>query len=214
MNKYDASQMQNYESTHAGFSEHYKGNPPWEIGKPQAPFVTSADLVSGPLLDAGCGTGNTSIYFAARGLKVTGVDFVDSAIRQARSKADERNLSIEFLVKDALTFAQWDRQFASVIDSGLFHVYAGKKEQRDYVCGLTHVTQPNGRLFLLTFTDEAPEGGVSRQELLDRFAAGWAFESIESVRGEINPAFAAENPGAFAPGGPKMWFAIIRRARE
>jgi cyclopropane fatty-acyl-phospholipid synthase-like methyltransferase len=162
------------------------------------------------VLDAGCGTGNTALFFAARGHRVTGIDFVEEAIRRARAKAAERGLPVEFLVKDAMTLGAWDERFASVIDSGLFHIYAGD-ERRRYVQGLAHVVQPGGHLFLFTFTGEAPEGGVSRQQVYDIFADGWNVESVELVRGEVNPAFTAEFPDAFPEGGPKGWFAIIRR---
>lgn len=209
--KYDPSAMQNHPSTYAGFTKIYtESNPPWDIGKPQPPFVAVADQVVSPVLDAGCGTGGTSLFFAAQGHRVTGIDFVELAIRRARAKAAERGLSVEFLIKDAMTLGDWDRRFASVIDSGLFHIYAGDERQR-YVQGLAHVLKPGGRLFLFSFNDDPswPGGGVSRQELYDAFADGWDVESLELVRGEVNPAFAAEFPEEFA--NRKMWFAIIRR---
>jgi SAM-dependent methyltransferase len=208
--QYDPSAMQSHPSAHVGFSKIYEGNPPWDIGKPQPPFVTIADRVVSPVLDAGCGTGNTALFFAALGHQVTGIDFVDEAIRRARAKAAERGLTAKFLIKDAMTLGEWGERFASVIDSGLFHIYAGD-ERRCYVQGLMNVVQPGGRLFLFTFTEEAPEGGVSRQQLYEIFADGWDVESVELVRGEMSPAFTAEFPDAFPEGGPKGWFAIIRR---
>ena len=213
--KYDPKAMQNYTSVQEGFTEHYNATPPWDIGKPQAPFLTVADRIKSPVLDAGCGTGSTAIFFAARGHAVTGIDFVEKAIERARLKAAGQDLAVNFLVKDALTLSSWHERFASVIDSGLFHVYAGKDQkqaQKSYVQGLAHVLQPGGRLFLLSFTEEAPEGGVSQQELTDIFADGWEIESVQQVTGEINPAFLAEHPEAFSAAGPKMWFAVIRRA--
>jgi SAM-dependent methyltransferase len=203
-----------HESAKAGFTKFYAdGIAPWEIGKPQPPFVAVAEHVLGPVLDAGCGTGNAALFFAARGLQVSGIDFVEYAIRQARAKAAERGLSVEFLVKDAMTLIDWDRQFASVIDSGLFHVYHGNDRHR-YVRGLSHVLKPGGRLFLFCFSDEVPsdDGGVSKQELYETFSAGWEVESIQLVRdGEINPSFRARFPQWYPNGGPAMWFAVIRR---
>jgi len=96
------------------------------------------------LLDAGCGTGDTTLYFANLGRKVTGIDFVEEAIRRAQAKAAERGLSAEFLVKDAMTLVEWDRSFMSVIDSGLFHVYEDHNDQERYVRGLAHVLMPGG----------------------------------------------------------------------
>ena len=192
-----------------GFTREYAGDPPWEIGRPQRPFVAVADRVIGPMLDCGCGTGNTALFFAARGLAVTGVDFVEEALRRARVKADERGLAVEFVRKDAMTLADWDRRFASVIDSGLFHVYSGEERQR-YVTGLASVLKPGGRLFLFCFSDEeprAPGGGVSIKDLKESFSRCWEIESVETVRGEVNPAFA----DAFSKGGPLGRFAVIRR---
>jgi len=98
-----------------------------------------------------------------------------------------------------------------VIDSGLFHVFPDD-EQRRYVRGLAKVLEPGGRLFLLCFSDEEPgtEGPrrVSRQELYDAFADGWEVESVEPIRLEVNPECKAVS---FSEGGPKAWFAVVRR---
>ncbi len=195
----------------ATFENAYAGKAPWDIGKPQRPFVAVADRVTSPVLDAGCGTGDTALFFAARGHAVTGIDFLDEPIRRARVKAAERGLPAEFLVKDALTLGDWNERFASVIDSGLFHVFSDD-DRRRYVEGLAQVVEPGGRLFLMCLSDEEPgtEGPrrVSRQELYDAFADGWEVESIQPVRVEVNPEFTAVT---FSEGGPKAWFAIIRR---
>lgn len=209
--------MQDHPSVKVGFTRIYaEGNPPWEIGKPQQPFVDVSDKVTGPVLDCGCGTGSTSLFFAARGLQVTGIDFVEEAIQQAQTKAKELNLSVEFMVKDAMTLDEWDKSFASIIDSGLFHV-CDKDETilQKYLKGLTHVLKPGGHLYLFCFSDKmAPLGveGMTQQELYSTFANGWEIESLELVRGESNPAFVAEFPEWDSNNGePKMWFAIIRR---
>jgi cyclopropane fatty-acyl-phospholipid synthase-like methyltransferase len=195
----------------AAFEKFYTGPAPWDIGKPQPAFTAVADQVAGPILDAGCGTGEHALFFAARGHRVVGIDFVDEAIRRARRKAAERGLAVEFLVKDATALAQWGERFASVIDCGLFHVFSDE-DRRRYVRGLAEVVEPGGRLFLLCFSDEEPgtEGPrrVSRQELYDAFADGWAVESVQPVQVEVNPEFTEVK---FSQGGPKAWFAVVRR---
>jgi cyclopropane fatty-acyl-phospholipid synthase-like methyltransferase len=195
----------------AHFEESYRGEAPWDIGRPQRPFTSIADRVSSPILDVGCGTGDTSLFFAARGCHVTGIDFTKEAIRRARAKAAEQKLDVEFLVKDALTLADWDARFSTVLDSGLFHVLSDEDRQR-YVRGLANVIDAGGQLFLMCFSNEEPgtEGPrrVSRQELHDAFKSGWNIESIEAVRVEVNPMFTEAN---FSESGPKAWFAIIRR---
>jgi len=204
-------ELKDIESPQKGFELCYEQPTPWELGRPQKPFLAVADRVVGPVLDAGCGTGNTSIYLAALGREVTGIDFVESALEKARAKASERGLNVRFLRRDAMTLADWDESFASVIDSGLFHVYEG--EARDlYVRGLRRVLRSGGRLFLLSFAADAHEGGISLEQLARVFSDGWQVESVESVQGEINPQFVAQHPDAFPQEGPKMWFAVIRRA--
>jgi hypothetical protein len=118
---------------------------------------------------------------------------------------------VEFLIKDALTLGDSGRRFATVIDSGLFHVFSDD-DRRRYVQGLARVVEPDGRLFLMCFSDEEPgdQGPrrVSRQELYEAFADGWEVESVEATRAELNPGFTEVK---FSEGGLKTWFAVIRR---
>ena len=52
-------------------------------------------------LDAGCGTGFLSFELAARGHRVTGIDFAPAMLIEARRKAAERGVSIRFEEGDA-----------------------------------------------------------------------------------------------------------------
>ncbi|MBI3406808.1 MAG: class I SAM-dependent methyltransferase [Planctomycetes bacterium] len=193
------------------FASVYQGQIPWEIGRPQKVFVEVADQVAGSILDAGCGTGENAFFFAARGHQVTGIDFVEEAIRRAKQKATERGLPVTFLLKDALTLSEWTERFDSVIDSGLFHVFTDD-DRRRYVAGLAHVLKPGGRLSLICFSDEEPgtQGPrrVSRQELQAAFAQGWTIESLTRARFEVIPNL---KDLSFSEGGPKAWFAVARR---
>jgi SAM-dependent methyltransferase len=201
----------NNSADRATFENFYDGNAPWDIGKPQGTVAAVANRVAGPVLDAGCGTGEHALFFAARGHRVIGIDFVEEALRRARVKAADRGLAVEFLVKDATARGDWGERFASVIDCGLFH-RSSDDDRRRYVRGLARVLEPGGRLFLVCFSDEEPgaEGPrrVSRQELHDAFADGWEVESIQPTRIDVHPEFTDVK---FSEGGPKAWFAIVRR---
>ena len=194
------------------FESFYAGQAPWDIGRPQKAFIEAADQITGSVLDAGCGTGENALFFAGRGCRVTGIDFVEEAIRRARRKAQEKGLSATFLVKDALTLKDWSERFDYVIDSGLFHVFFSDKDRKRYVEGLATILNPGGRLFLECFSDEEPgtQGPkrISRQELHDAFAYGWQVESIEATRAEVRPDF---KEFLFSEGGPKAWFVVVRR---
>src|SRR5262245_60382397 len=111
------------------FADLYAGKAPWDIGKPQPNFVAVADQISGSVLDAGCGTGDNALFFAGRGQKVTGIDFLSEPIARAKQKAADRNLKATFLVMDALELQHLPEQFDSVIDSGLFHVFSDEDRQ-------------------------------------------------------------------------------------
>src|SRR6185312_9182951 len=83
------------------------GTPPWDIGRPQAPFLALAEsgAVRGRVLDVGCGTGEHTLMVAGLGLDATGVDTAAAAIATAEGKARDRGLEARFLVHDALTLA-------------------------------------------------------------------------------------------------------------
>jgi SAM-dependent methyltransferase len=193
------------------FENLYAGQAPWDIGKAQKAFLDVADRITGPILDAGCGTGDNALFFASRGHKVTGIDFLEEPIQRARRKATERGLQATFLVKDAVALKDWTERFDTVIDSGLFHVFSDE-DRRRYVEGLAAVLKPGGRLFLLCFSVDEPgtQGPrrVSKKELHDAFAAGWAIESIEPSRFEVRPDL---KDITFSEGGPRAWFMVAKR---
>jgi cyclopropane fatty-acyl-phospholipid synthase-like methyltransferase len=170
-----------------------------------------ADRITGSILDAGCGTGDTALFLASRGCKVTGIDFIEEAINRAKRKAGERGVPATFLVKDATTLKDWRERFDGVIDCGLFHGFSDD-DRRRWVEGLAIVLKPGGRLFLLCLSDEEPgthgPRRVSKKELHEAFAEGWSTESIQLTRVEVRPDF---KEFSFSEGGPKAWFAVVRR---
>src|SRR5262249_34385572 len=93
------------------FASLYAGQAPWDIGKPQKPCIDVADRITGSVLDAGCGTGETALFLAGRGNQATGFDFLEEPIRRAKQKAAERGLPVTFLVKDATLLADWSERF-------------------------------------------------------------------------------------------------------
>jgi len=195
------------------FQSLYAGQAPWDIVGPQKAFVDVADQITGSILDAGCGTGENALYFASRGHKVTGIDFLAEPINRAKQKAADRGLAATFLVMDALALDDQPQIFDTVIDSGLFHVFSDN-DRRRYVLALATVLKPGGQLFLLCFSDLEPgtQGPrrVSRNEIEVAFAERWKVESIEPSTFEIRPDL---KEMSFSEGGPKAWFVVVRRAR-
>jgi cyclopropane fatty-acyl-phospholipid synthase-like methyltransferase len=182
--------------------------PPWDIGRPQRAFVRLADrgLLSGRLLDAGCGTGEHALLAAARGAVAMGVDISPRAVERARDKAAERGLPARFEVADVLSLERLGMTFDTVIDSGVFHVFDDEDRAR-YVTSLASVLRAGGHCYLMCFSDRQPGDygprRVRQDELRAAFGDGWAVTSIEADTFEVNPGMPA--PAALA------WLAAIRR---
>lgn len=117
--------------------------------------LASEGRFAGPVLDAGCGTGENALQVASLGLAVLGVDVTETALAIEREKADERGIEIEFAVADALKLERLGRTFRTVLDCGLFHTFDGHERLR-YAASLASVTGQNGTLYVLCFSDEGP----------------------------------------------------------
>jgi len=181
---------------------------PWDIGRPQPAFARLADkgLLSGRMLDAGCGSGEHALLAAARGADVVGVDISPRAIERARHKAAERGLAVRFEVADALSLDGLGLTFDTVVDSGLFHVFDDADRAR-YVTSLASVLPPGGTCYLMCFSERQPGAmgprRVRQEELRTAFSDGWAFISIAAEAFEVNPGLGTPTAQA--------WLATIRR---
>lgn len=183
------------------------GPAPWDLGRPQPAVarLSHQRAFAGPVLDAGCGSGENALEIAARGVEVIGADVAPTAIRQAQDKAAARGIAATFLVADALHLDRLGQTFRSVLDCGLFHTF-DDDERPAYVESLAAVTAPGSVLHVLCFSDMTPgnEGPrrISRSELRASFRVGWRVVSIEADRLETN---------LHASGVP-AWLARIERA--
>ena len=176
--------------------------PPWDVDGP-APFVlelAERNAIRGEVLDAGCGTGENALYLAARGCRITAFDAAPTAIEKARMKAAERGIDIAFEVADARHMPYGNARFATVIDSGLFHVMARNADRMNYAEELRRVSLPGSVLHLLAFKERGPRWvkrlgmsvrnflfgigthGVSEEEIQGAFSTGWCIDSVEEKR--------------------------------
>ena len=176
---------------------------PWNIGEPQPAIAALIDAgrVSGEVLDAGCGVGETALYLAARGHSVVGLDLSPTAIDQARRAAEERGLTAEFAVADITSFTGYDGRFAAVIDSTLFHSIP-VASRSPYLGAIAKASASGAVLHVLVFTKELgfPEGEgpntVDEPELRAAVEEHWSVESVvpSSVEAILPPTIAASAP--------------------
>jgi SAM-dependent methyltransferase len=163
----------------------YRGDepPPWDLGRPQPVFADLAErgLLTGRLLDCGCGTGEHSLLAAAHGATATGIDLSRTAVAAARSKARARGLAATFVAGDVLELPLEPESFDTAVDSGLFHSFDDADRAR-YVAVLTRALRPGGMLYLACFSDREPgDWGprrVSESELRAAYADGWSIETL------------------------------------
>ncbi len=182
---------------------------PWDIGRPQPEFVrlAAAGLLSGRLLDAGCGTGEQTLLAAQHGADALGVDISPRAIERARGKAAERGVAARFEVADALHLADLGQTFETIVDCGVFHTF-DDADRAQYVTSLAGVLRPGGHCYLMCFSDRQPgtfgPRRVRQDELRAAFADGWVVASIAAATFEVNRGF--DTPAVQA------WLATLRRA--
>ncbi|MGC2652424.1 MAG: class I SAM-dependent methyltransferase [Mycobacterium sp.] len=163
------------------------GFTPWDghpIGQSLRALVEgtgdTAPLPTGSALDVGCGTGDTSIYLAQHGWKVTGVDFVPKALDEARAKARGNGVSVNFVHGDVtcLTEAGIGADFQLIVDNGCLHNLSGD-DRDEYVRQVSAVAAHDARLLIVAYGPGGSFGvpGIDRDEVQRRFTLAWALLS-------------------------------------
>ena len=108
------------------------------------------------VLDVACGTGNLAVIAARHGCTVWGIDIACNLIHQARIRAAQEGLRINFMEADAEALPFDDGQFDLVV-SMFGAMFA---PQPDVVAAeLLRVTKPGGRVALANWT---PEGFIGK----------------------------------------------------
>ncbi len=183
-------------SDHEHFYQAYESDtaPPWDVGRPQPALVDAErrGWVRGAVLDAGCGTGEHALLFAAAGHDVVGVDVAPAAIARAVAKASERGLPNppRFVVADILTQpgAFDDTTYDTVVDMGFFHTL-DDDERSTWRSLLARLLAPGGGYVMLCFSDLEPGSWgprrISEADIRETFAAGEGFAVTDLERTEL-----------------------------
>ncbi|HEV2713152.1 MAG TPA: methyltransferase domain-containing protein [Gaiellaceae bacterium] len=108
------------------------------------------------LLDLACGTGAVAELAAAAGADVVGVDIAPALIEQARERAAERGLAIDYRTGDAEALELEDASFDLVASTcGIMFAPDHQAVARE----LARVTKQGGRIALVCWT---PESGLAQ----------------------------------------------------
>ena len=96
--------------------------PPWDSGivPPEVRALVEGDqlLTPGRALDVGCGTGLSSVYLAQHGWRVTGLDWIETALEQARARAG-RATPEQALELESRTITAYHRALGELRDERL-----------------------------------------------------------------------------------------------
>lgn len=150
----------------------YLGRPRWDTGiSPPELLEFLQNHLPGRALDLGCGTGTNAITLAKHGWSVTGVDFMPSAIRQARKKTGQAGLQINYLVGDVTRLTNPLGLFELILDIGCFHNLTTQAKQV-YRSNLSHWLALNGAFLLYGFLNTNPNAdlGIREADLNDFFS--------------------------------------------
>lgn len=175
------------------FSEAYETRTaPWVIGEPQPAIVAleHTGRISGRIVDVGCGLGEHTILLTGLGYDVLGIDYVASAVEQARANAAAKNVEARFDMGDAMNLPA-DGGYDTILDSALFHIF-GDDDRARYVASLHGALKPGGHAHVLALSDAGRGFGpqVSEAQIRTAFAHGWDLEALDTTtyRGVVGQA--------------------------
>jgi SAM-dependent methyltransferase len=97
------------------------------------------------LLDAGCGTGQFALEFAARGCQVAAIDVSPAMIERAHAHGAERQIAVDWRIGDLARLPDADASFDAVMARVSLHFVP---DPAAALRELGRVLRPDGRLFV------------------------------------------------------------------
>jgi len=181
------------------------GFTPWDRVLPAELSEIVGALPPGRALDLGSGQGAKSVFLARHGWQVTAVENVPRAMAEARRRASDAGVAIDFRAGDVTRLSELNLSpgYSLVFDFGCYHGL--NRKQRDaYGEGVNTLAAPGATLLLMGFTRAMPPvpSGVSEADLLSHLGSSWkvSWTHPASLGGT-----AAMNRGTAA------WFCLVRR---
>ena len=173
----------------ARFTKRYANNDvPWDAELPPPEVIDLvARLEPGAALDLGCGYGRTAIYLAQNGWVVDGVDFVETAVQEARRRAQLVHVdqNVTFHVGSVANLHFLQKRYDCAVDVGCFHAL-NPAQQQAYHDELCRLLKP-AAIYLLfarlrdeqaSLTDENTPPGTVEADLHRLFADSFSLQSM------------------------------------
>jgi SAM-dependent methyltransferase len=179
------------------FEEMYRATDALWSGRPNAQLVSeAADLPPGTALDIGCGEGADAVWLAARGWRVTGVDFAATALERAAAGAvaagEEVAARIEWVRADV---TRWTPEPGSFDLVSAQYMHLPTEQRRALFARLADAVRPGGQLLLVGHDVSDIAAGAHRPEEPDRFfTADEAAAALDPATWEVLVAEARPRP--------------------
>ncbi|MBA4016791.1 MAG: hypothetical protein C0483_06365 [Pirellula sp.] len=178
--------------TAADWEERYvDGDTPWDTGMVDPALrelVEAGCLKPCRAIEFGCGTGTNAVYLAQHGFAVTGVDYSQLAIEQARHKAAAAGVAIAWQAGDLAEFAAPAEPFELLFDRGCYHCMRRAGLLAAYQAAVGRLLTSGARIVILAGnSDDTQEGGppkVSAADLCGDFQKLCRIESLAAHRFE------------------------------
>jgi ubiquinone/menaquinone biosynthesis C-methylase UbiE len=120
---------------------------------------------SGRSLELGCGTGEYSLWLAARGFEVSGVDLSPTAVAWARERFAARGVEADLRVGSVLDLSEFaPASFDLVLDGHCFHCIVGN-DRAAFLENAYRVLRPGGIFHVATMCGPIHDPKI--QELFD-----------------------------------------------
>jgi cyclopropane fatty-acyl-phospholipid synthase-like methyltransferase len=135
----------------------YFGKPRWDtrVSPPELlDFIQQHP--PGKALDLGCGRGTNAITLAQNGWQVTGVDFVNSAIRKARQEANLAGVQVEFITRDVTRLDLLNHTYDLILDIGCLHSLPPESKPI-YLRNVQRLLATQGTYLLYAFMNSSPD---------------------------------------------------------
>ena len=116
----------------------------------------AADLTPGKALDLACGAGRNAVWLAEQGWTVTGADFSDVALANARALAAERGVDIEWVQTDLRDWEPPPRAFDLV---AVFYLQLPAEELAPVHSRAAEAVAPGGTLLVVGHDLQNLNGG-------------------------------------------------------
>uniref|UniRef100_UPI00403F67BE class I SAM-dependent methyltransferase n=1 Tax=Devosia sp. XK-2 TaxID=3126689 RepID=UPI00403F67BE len=125
-----------------------------------------------PLLDLACGTAVISHLMNDMGFKVTGIDWSEAMLKQARAKAAKRGTDIRFIMRDAENTGEPDASYEAITNR---HLVWTLVDVPACFAEWYRLLKPGGRLLII-------DGNMGRQSWVSRL-----HNSINRLLGRPGP---------------------------